>query len=71
MENIKRSKLETELAPSTEDDETDINYSGWEPSGSWWKDFLYFSGRLCSVLFCSIIFYYILFAKAVHMIKML
>ncbi len=30
-------------AESEEDEEEDES-SKWEPSGSWWRDFLYFSG---------------------------
>jgi hypothetical protein len=30
-------------AKSEDDDEEDES-SKWEPSGSWWRDFLYFSG---------------------------
>ena len=38
-----------------EDEQGDKNRTLWEPSGSWWRDFLYFSGPGTSWSSCSAI----------------
>ena len=43
-----------EEAPATKDGDDDVNVGGWSPSGSSWKDFLFFCGPgwLVSVRVC-------------------
>jgi hypothetical protein len=44
IDELNHGKTNAQRLVKGDEEEEEVETSLWEPSGTWWKDFLYFSG---------------------------